>query len=69
MTCKTNKMDCAAYGVNGCAALQKHAERKNGECPFYRSKKEQIEADDDCLEDLRQRGKYHLIELYRGKKL
>ena len=38
MNCKSNKTDCAAYVNNGCAALQKHAERNNGKCPFYRSK-------------------------------
>lgn len=69
MNCKSNKTDCAAYVNNGCAALQKHAERNNGKCPFYRSKKEQTKADADCLENLIKQGKQHLIELYRGKRL
>lgn len=69
MNCKTSKTDCAAYCGNGCVALEKHAERSDGKCPFYRSKKDQLEEDEKCLKSLEKRGKYRLIELYRGKKL
>lgn len=61
--CSMKTNDCAACHDSFCTALH-DTYFGSKPCPFYRSKKEQSAANQKCLEQLRERGRFDLIEKY-----
>lgn len=61
--CPMNTNNCAACHNNACFALI-DTDFGAKPCPFYRSKEAQAAANKRCLEQLRERGRLDLIEMY-----
>lgn len=61
--CLVRTKDCAACQNGYCIALY-DTDFGSKTCPFYRSRREQAEANRKCLKQLKKRRRYDLIEKY-----
>ncbi len=68
MRCSMKTNDCASCHDGFCTALR-NTDFGSKNCPFYRSRKEQTEANNKIMEQLKERKRFDLIKKYHTSNM